>query len=92
MLLSAVIFFGAALVTASMTSLIVSRMMTQLKQIAGPEQRIYSISLDPRCIIREHSRLFPQSDLMLAFWLSIICLVIWLACMALSLVMDLGGH
>ncbi len=90
MLLSAVIFFGAALITVSMTLLIVSRMVNQLKQIATPQRRISAIFLDPSCIIREHNRLFPRSGLMLAFWLSIIYLLVWLACMALSLAMDAG--
>jgi len=90
MLLSAVIFFGAALVTVSMTLLIVSRMARQLVESVAPERRISLSFLDPRLIIREHHRLFPQSELMLAFWLSIIHLVICLSGMALSLAMD-GG-
>jgi hypothetical protein len=64
-------------------------MVNQLKQIA-PQRRISSISLDPGCAIRDHNRLFPRSGLMLAFWLSLIYLAIWLACMALSLAMDAG--
>ena len=90
MLLWAVIFFGAALVTVSTTLLIVSRMVRQLVKIVAPERRISSSLLDPRLIIREHNRLFPQSELMLAFWLSIIHLVICLSGMALSLAMDVG--
>jgi hypothetical protein len=90
MLLWAIIFFGAALVTVSMTLLIVSRMVGQLVQIVTPERRISSSFLNPRLIIREHNRLFPQSELMLAFWLSIIHLVICLSGMALSLAMDIG--
>jgi len=90
MLLWAVIFFGAALVTVSMTLLIVSRMASQLTKIVAPERRISSHFLDPRNIINEHNRLFPQSELMLAFWLSIIQLVICLSGMALSLAMDVG--
>ena len=90
MLLWAVIFFGAALVTVSTTLLIVSRMVRQLVEIVAPERRISSSLLDPRLIIREHNRLFPQSELMLAFWLSIIHLVICLSGMALSLAMDVG--
>ena len=84
MLLWAVIFFGARLVTVSMTLLIVSRMVSQLTKIVA------SNFLDPRNIINEHNRLFPQSELMLAFWLSIIQLVICLSGMALSLAMDVG--
>lgn len=90
MLLWAVIFFGAALVTVSMTLLIVSRMVSQLMKIVAPERRISASFLDPRLIIREHNRLFPQSGLMLAFWLSIIHVVIWLSSMLLSLAMDLS--
>ena len=90
MLLWAVIFFGAALVTVSMTLLIVSRMVSQLTKIVASERRISSNFLDPRNIINEHNRLFPQSELMLAFWLSIIHLVICLSGMALSLAMDVG--
>ena len=90
MLLSAVIFFGAALATVSFTFYIVGRILDELRHVAALERRISSIFLDPRCIIREHNRFFPQSELMLAFWLSIIYLVIWLACMALSLAMDSG--
>lgn len=90
MLLWAVIFFGAALVTVSMTLLIVSRMVSQLTKIVASERRICSNFLDPRNIINEHNRLFPQSELMLAFWLSIIQLVICLSGMALSLAMDVG--
>jgi len=87
MLLSAVIFFGAALATVSFTFFIVGRILDELKHVAALERRI---SLDPRCIIREHNRFFPQSELMLAFWLSLIYLAIWLASMALSLAMDSG--
>jgi len=90
MLLWAVIFFGAALVTVSMTLLIVSRMVRQVVESVAPRRRISSSFLDPRRIIREHSRLFPQSELMLAFWLLIIHLVICLSGMALSLAMDVG--
>jgi hypothetical protein len=59
-------------------------------EIVTPERRISSSFLNPRLIIREHNRLFPQSELMLAFWLSIIHLVICLSGMALSLAMDIG--
>ncbi len=88
--LSVVIPLGAALLTVSMTFLIVRRMVSQLKQNAATERRISSIFLDLRRIIREHSRLFPQSGLLLAFWLSLIYLAIWLAGMVLSLATDLG--
>lgn len=92
MLLLAVIFLGAALVTVSFTLFVVGRILDQLKQVAALERRIFSISLDPRRIIREHNRFFPQSELMLAFWLSLIYVVIWLACMTLSLAMDRANH
>ncbi len=88
--LSLVIFVGAAPATVGMTFLIVRRMVNQLKQIASPERRISSIFLDLRSIVREHSRLFPQSGLLLAFWLSLIYLAIWLAGMVLSLATGLG--
>ncbi len=88
--LSLVIFLGAALVTVSVTLLIVRRMVNQLKQIAPTERRISSIFLDLCRIIREHNRLFPQSGLLLAFWLSLIYLAIWLSGMVLSLATDLG--
>ncbi len=88
--LSLVIFVGAALVTVGMTFLILRRMVNQLKQIASPERSISSIFLDLRSIIREYGRLFPQSGLLLAFWLSLIYLAIWLAGMVLSLATGLG--
>ncbi len=75
-----------------MTFFIVRRMVNQLKEIAATEGRISSIFLDLRRIIREHNRLFPQSGLLLAFWLSLIYLAIWLARMVLSLAMDLGDR
>ncbi len=90
--LSVVIFVGAALVTVSVTFLIVRRMVNQLKQIGATERRISSIFLDLRRIIREHNRLFPQSDLQLAFWLTLIYLAIWLTGMVLSLATDLGNR
>jgi hypothetical protein len=75
------------MVTISITFLIVNRMISQLKQVPTLERRISSIFFDPRRIIREHNRLFPRSGLMLAFWLSIIYLVVWLTGIALSLAM-----
>ncbi len=79
-----IVFLMAALVTAAVTFLNVGRMVNQLKQAAPTEPRI-SIFLDLRRIISEHNRLFPQSGLMLAFWLSVIILFIWLACAVFSL-------
>ena len=67
--------------------LIVSRLAKQLKQVAPTERKV-SIFLDLPSIIREHHRLFPQSMPMLAFWLSVIFLIVWLA----SLVVSLATH
>jgi hypothetical protein len=73
------------MVTAAVTFLIVGRMANQLKQVA-PGERKTSILLGLPWIIREHSRLFPQSGPMLAFWLSVIFLGVWLSCVAFSLI------
>ena len=81
---STIIFLIAALVTAAVTFLNVIRMANQLKQVAPTERRV-SIFLDLPWIIREHSRLFPQSGSMLAFGLSVIFLLVWLTCMVFSL-------
>lgn len=91
MLLLAVIFFGAALLTVSMTLLIVGKMVNQLKQSPTSERPSSPIFLDPRRIIREHNRLFPQSGLMLAFWLSLIYLIVWVSSMVLSLAMEVAS-
>jgi len=90
-LLWAVNFFGAALATVSMAFLIVNRMVDQLKHSATSERRASAIFLEPRRIIHEHNRLYPQSGLMLAFWLSLIYLVVWVSGMVLSLAMDVGS-
>lgn len=79
-----IFFLVAALVTASVTFANVRRMANRLKQ-ATPTERRASIFLDLTWIIREHNRRFPQSEFMLAFWLSIIFLLVWLTCLALSL-------
>jgi len=79
------IFLLASMVTAAVTFLIVGRMANQLKQVA-PGERKTSILLGLPWIIREHSRLFPQSGPMLAFWLSVIFLLVWLSCVAFSLI------
>lgn len=86
---SAIIFLVAALVTASATFFIVSRMANQLRQITSTERRISSVFLDLPRIIREHNRLFPQSRPMLGFWLSLIFLLVWLSCMVFSLAVHL---
>jgi hypothetical protein len=78
------IFLMATLVTATATCLIVSRMAHQLKQ-ASPAERRVSVLLDLPGIIREHSRLYPRSVPMLAFWLSVIFLLVWLSCVVFSL-------
>jgi len=79
------IFLLASMVTAAVTFLIVGRMANQLKQVA-PGERKTSILLGLPWIIREHSRLFPQSGPMLAFWLSVIFLVVWLSCVVFSVI------
>ncbi len=81
---STIIFLIATLVTAAVTFLNVSRMANQLKQVAPTERRA-SIFLDLPWIIREHNRLFPQSGPMLAFWLSLIFLFVWLTGIVFSL-------
>ena len=80
-----IIFLLASVITAAVTFLIVGRMANQLKQVA-PGERKTSILLGLPWIIREHSRLFPQSGPMLAFWLSVIFLGVWLSCVAFSLI------
>ena len=80
-----IIFLLASVVTAAVTFLIVGRMANQLKQVA-PAERKTSILLGLPWIIREHSRLFPQSGPMLAFWLSVIFLGVWLSCVAFSVI------
>jgi hypothetical protein len=80
---STIFFLIATLVTATMTFVSVSRMANQLKQ-AAPTERSASIFLDLPWIVREHNRLFPQSRPMLAFWLSIIFLLVWLTCLVFS--------
>ena len=82
-----IIFLLASLLTATVAMLIVSRLAKQLKQ-GAPTERKVSIFLDLPSIIREHHRLFPQSMPMLAFWLSVIFLIVWLA----SLVVSLATH
>ena len=79
------IFLTAAVLTAAVTFLIVGRMANQLRQVA-PAQRKTSIFLALPWILREHSRLFPQSGPMLAFWLSVIFLFVWLTCVVFSLI------
>lgn len=91
-LLSAAVFLGAALVTISVLFLIVCKMVSQLEQIVATKRRVSSNLFDLRRIIREHASLFPQSGLMLAFWLTIINLVAWLSGVALSLVMQVGSR
>lgn len=80
-------FLIGALATVIVILLLVVRMANQLKRVAA-EQRISSIFLDLPRIIREFNRLFPQSETMLAFWLSFEFLLIWLACIVVSLAMN----
>lgn len=77
-------FLLAVLVTATATFFLVKRMANQLNQSA-PTGRRTSVFLDLPWIVREHYRLFPQSGPMLAFWLSVIFLLVWLACVVFSL-------
>lgn len=81
----AFIFLIASLATLSVTFLTVIRMANQLKQVAAAERRISFVFLELPQIIREHNRLFPQSGPMLAFWLSIEFLIVWIVCMVFSL-------
>jgi hypothetical protein len=81
-------FLMAALVTVGVAFLIVRRMANQLNQGSATERRIPSIFLDLPRIVREHNRLFPRSSPMLAFWLSLEFLLIWLACMVMSLAIN----
>ena len=83
-----IFFLVAALVTAVATFLNVSRMANRIKRTA-PTERSASIFVDLPRIIREHNRLFPRSERMLAFWLSIIFLLVWLTCFVLSLAIHL---
>jgi hypothetical protein len=80
-------FLLAAVATAIVSFLLVGRMAHQLKQ-AAPSERKASALLNLPWIVREHNRSFPRSGPMLAFWLSLIFLVVWLACLAFSL----GAH
>lgn len=84
----AIMFLIATLVTVSVTFFIVNRMANRLRQIVPTERRIsYNFQELPR-IIREHERLFPRSGTMLAFWLSVEFLLVWLTCMLFSLAMN----
>ena len=82
---SAIIFIISTLVTVGVTFLVVRRMANQLKQVALTERRISSFFLDLPSIICKHNRLYPQSEPMLAFWLSLIFLLVWLTCLVFSL-------
>lgn len=84
----ALLFLAAAAATAILALLFAGRMARQLKQsgAAGPRA---SLLQGLPAILREHHRSFPQSGPMLAFWLSIIFLIVWLACLATSLVTHL---
>ena len=82
---STTMFLLAALVTATVTCLIVNKMADQLKQTALAKRRVSSILVDLPGIIREHNRLYPQSGPMLAFWLSVIFLLVWLSCIVFTL-------
>jgi hypothetical protein len=63
-------------------------MTRQLRQAAPAEPRASIWVALPR-IIREHHRAFPQSGPMLAFWLSVMFLFVWLSCFVFSLLSHL---
>ena len=80
-------FLIATVATALVNLIILGKMANQLKH-GGPGERRVSAFLDLPWIVREHNRSFPQSGSMLAFWLSVIFLVVWVSC----LVVSLGAH
>jgi hypothetical protein len=84
----AITFLIAALVTVSATFFIVNRMANRIRQIAPAGRRISSNFLELGWIIREYERLFPRSGPMLAFWLSVEFLLVWVTCMLFSLAMN----
>jgi len=84
----AIMFLFAVLVTLSVTFLIVNRMANRVRQIARTERRIAFNFLELPGIIREYQRLFPLSEPLLAFWLSLEFLLIWLTCMVFSLAVN----
>lgn len=77
-------FLLAALATAIVIFLLVTRMANQLRQATSSGRRASAL-LNLSSIVREHNRLFPRSGPMLAFWLLVIFLVVWLACLVFSL-------
>ncbi len=85
----AILFLIAALVTVGVTFFIANRMANRLRQIAPKERRISSSFLKLRWIIREYERLFPRSETILAFWLSVELLLVWLTCLLFSLALNL---
>jgi uncharacterized protein involved in cysteine biosynthesis len=76
-------FLVAAVATAIASFFLVGKMADQLKRASSAERKT-SVLLNLAGIVREHDRSFPRSELMLAFWLSIIFLVVWLACLVFS--------
>ena len=81
----AIMFLIAVLATVGVIFFIVNRMANRLRQIAPTKRRISSNLLELPWVIREHERLFPRSEPMLAFWLSVEFLLVWLTCMLFSL-------
>jgi hypothetical protein len=81
----AIMFLILTLVTVSVIFFLVNRMANRLRQIPPTERRISSNFLELPWVIREHERLFPRSEPMLAFWLSVEFLLVWLTCMLFSL-------
>ena len=80
-------FLIAALATAAVNFIIVNKMANELKHAGSSDRRVPAL-LDLPWIVREHNRSFPRSGPMLAFWLSLVFLVVWISCLAVSL----GAH
>jgi hypothetical protein len=77
-------FLVAAVTTATVTFFLVGKMASQLKRASPTEKKAYNF-FNLTEIVRGHDRAFPRSGPMLAFWLSVIFLVVWLACLVFSL-------
>ena len=77
-------FLVATAGTAALSFFLVGKMAEQLKR-ARPGERKAPTFLNLPGVVREYDRAFPRSGLMLAFWLSVIFLVVWVACLVFSL-------
>ena len=84
-----IIFLVGVLLSSTLALFFVHNMASQLKRVLSTEKRAYLISLDLLRILREHNRLFPFSESMLGFWLSLIYFMISLTCMVYSTVVRL---